>query len=1163
MNAVTFETAGWLIVHSTWQFLLAGLVCWAVADLLCQHRSPSLRYAIFLTGMLAMIACPVATFVWLGDRLPAGPAMSRAAFVEAQNLSPAQYGGAIDSDFTVQSQTADVETTRPTTASLGKQPLRAQTKLISALAIHIQPWLPSIVVFWCAGVFALATRLSLGWWRVERIKRGGKVPNDSALIEAFDRAVRNLGLRRRVRLLISELIDSPVVVGAFESVVLVPANFFSSITPQHMEAILAHELAHVRRYDYLVNLFQSIVETIFFYHPAVWFISRRMRTLREHSCDDIAAAAMNSSVVYGRALVAIEELRSRSPSLAIGARDGDLASRVRRLVRRSETVDTVVPSGPIVVTIIASLSLMASLGVLTLRADDLADEKQTPDAFVANISDQLSVELLAVRPHGKPLSQAWKPNGSNPDQTIEFSHSNDPDGFEIDEPKAYDLLFRYQGLSDGMHPTYHVDGARADTWRNPFPDGEAFLIVTEKEPSASANLTVGIPDANWGPWRQVDKQGNVINPQKMEPRHEEAYRTMLPQDLKARGTRSMLRWAQDKSDEKLAKFEIVAIGDDGERHKIWGRTNWIDSEDVDRSAEIFDLPIEKISRVEYRLRPIRHWVTFKDVSLRSGQRTRVSVSVRSVPIPEPVDDSAAIQRPQPDAVAQRLGEQIHWRLAAFGELPAFLISTKSVTSYYGMTDGMIGLKDERSLAHLKETLAIRKFDETLSDMSATWAWRDNEVVATDRNVYLHDGESFDQASTRTWNGQRGWYQDSVDQFGRYRSFSETFRNHYFRPTTYFHLGNHRFAWADVDDYPHSFVSSTIPVEQADFQSLPDEDFADELCRVIRSIPRKEQFWIGKQSGRLLGCLTFISQGRFVPLHEVPSLPAIAGQTFETQQAARQWLDNDATDQQKRQVSADWAYLHRDNQFPGRLTEFSDYREIVPGLELPHTEWRSSSLHEGVRFAYHVERTEVVTTNMDPDISELVAATLPKVGDTINDWRFGTHVLYEFDPEMPESEIHAKVDEKSTALRENQAAVERLMKPLREMVGRDAPELAGEPLPGKILPKISREGKTLLHFWAVWCGPCKIDVPILNKLSENGLNVIGVHSPGTEAAEVQATASDLEMNYPVMIGDEANGTGLQPDRISGFPVPMFPCSVLIDDGGTVLAVGSLSDVLQRK
>lgn len=1057
MNADTFESTGWSIVHSTWQFLLVGLVCSVLADLLFRHRSPSLRYAIFLTGLLAMVACPVATCVWLADQSPAKPSMSQATSADVKRLPMVEGGAKIDDTFAVQAKMSEFQTPQFETGTMDDQPVGSRTKLIEALAIQIQPWLTSIVVFWCVGVFASATRLSFGWWRVQRIVRDGKAPSDPVLIKAFDRAVQSLGLRRCVRLLISDLVDSPVVVGALKSVVLVPANFFSSITPQHMEAILAHELAHVRRYDYLVNLFQSIVETIFFYHPAVWFISRRMRTLREHSCDDIAAAAMNSSVVYGRALVAIEELRGGSPSLAIGARDGDLASRVRRLIRRSETTDLVVPSGPIVVTIIASFSLIAWLGVLSLRADDLADEKQTPDAFVANISDQVSVELLAVRPHGKPLSQAWKPNGSKPDQTIEFSHSNDPDGFEIDEPKAYDLLLRYQGLSDGMHPTYHVDGARADTWRYPFPDGEAFLIVTEKEISASANLTVGIPDANRGPWRQVDKQGNVIDPQKMEPRYEEAYQTIRPLDLKARGSRSMLRWAQDKSDDKLAKFEIVAIDDNGERHKIWGRTNWIDSKDVDRSAEIFDLPIEKIDRIEYRLRPIRHWVTFKDVSLRPGQRTRVDVSVRSVPIPESVGGSAAIRRPEPDAESQRLGEQIHQRLAAFGKLPAFLISTKNVTSYYGKADGMIGLKDERSLAHLKETLAIRKFDESLADMNATWAWRDNEVVATDRNVYESKGKPFDQASARTWNGQRGWYKDSVDQFGRYRSFSETFRNHYFRPTTYFHLGNHRFAWADVDDYPHFFVNSTIPVEQANFQSLPDEEFAGELCRVIRSIPREEQFWIGKQSGRLLGCLTFISQGIFVPLDEVPSLPAIAGQTFATQQAARQWLDAEATTQQKRQLSADWAYLHRDNQFPGRLSEFSDFREIASGVELPHTEWQSSWHHEGERFKYHVGRTELVATNMDPDITELVAATLPKKGDTINDWRFGTHVKYEFDPEMPESEIHAMVDEKSKELRENQAAVERLMKPLQEMVGRDAPELAGEPMREKhFLKSVARE-----------------------------------------------------------------------------------------------------------
>lgn len=1161
MNASALETVGWLIVHSTWQFLLVGLVCWVVADCLLRQRSPSSRYTVFLLGILSVVICPAATLAWLVDHHPANQALFETSRIEEATSSMAQYALDADSDTMLDLGAYQANPVEPTVAALQTPKVQVESSFQESIAAVVQPWLRTIVVFWCGGVLVLAIRLLFGWIRVERIKQSRKDLLEPALVEAFDRALGKLQIRQRVHLFVSELIESPVVVGAIRSVILVPVNFASTMTPQHMEAILAHELAHVRRYDYMVNLFQSVIETLFFYHPAVWLVSHRMRTLREHCCDDIAVAAMKSPAVYGRALVAVEELRGSSPSLAVGVRDGDLVSRIRRLIGQSRQGDTMAPSGAIVAGMIATLSLVASIGVMSLRAEEPVEEAPSPSVFVANIDEQVSVELVAIKPHDGPLAKAWSPSGTKPSQLIVFAHSDHPAGFQIDETPAHDLLLRYRGLSDGESPIYRVDGARAHTWRTPYPDGEAFLIVTEREPSESASLTIGIPDPTWGPWRKVDTNGDDLEPVRIESRFQEAYQTMRPLDVKSRGTRSMLRWAQDTSDDDLAQFELVAIDDDGTRHSYWGRTFWSDSEDADRSAEIFDVPIEKIDRVEYRLRPIRHWVTFANISLRPEQKTNVDVSIRSVPIPELASDTAAIERPTPDPAAQRLGEQVHQRLAAVSELPAFSISTKIATSYYGNPDEIIGLKEERSLEHLKEALAIRKFDESLSDATETWAWRNSEVFATRRNVYTLKNKPYDQASVRTWDGQRGWYKDSGDQFGRYRSFGETFRNHYFRPTGYLYLGDHRFTWVDTKEYPTLFVSSTMPVEFANFQSLPDEVFAGEPCRVIRSIPRLEQFWIGKKSGRLIGCLRFSNMGRLQPLHQMASLGTIAGSTFQSEHEAQQWLENEATEVQKRQVSMDWAYLQQANQRPRGLVEFSDYREVAPGIELPHTEWHSNWLHEGERFKYYVVRTQVIDTDTVPDLSELDTQAFPVKGDTINDWRFSTHVMYKFDPDMPESEIHAMVDVASAKLRENQATVDRLLKPLREMVGQKAPNLAGEPLPRKELPEINTDGKTLLHFWAVWCGPCKNDVPILNKLAKNGLNVIGVHAPGTDASKVQQAIAEIGMEYPAFIGSETKGVGIQPDRIAGYPITMFPCSVMLDKDGNVETVGSLSEVLQ--
>src|SRR5205814_3969509 len=107
----------------------------------------------------------------------------------------------------------------------------------------------------------------------------------------------------------SALVDSPCVLGWLKPIILVPISATTGLSPQQIEGILAHELAHVRRNDYLVNLAQTVVETVLFYHPAVWWISRTIRQEREHCCDDIAAQTAGDARGYARALVAMEELR--------------------------------------------------------------------------------------------------------------------------------------------------------------------------------------------------------------------------------------------------------------------------------------------------------------------------------------------------------------------------------------------------------------------------------------------------------------------------------------------------------------------------------------------------------------------------------------------------------------------------------------------------------------------------------------------------------------------------------------------------------------------------------------------------------------------------------------------------------------------------------------
>jgi beta-lactamase regulating signal transducer with metallopeptidase domain len=120
----------------------------------------------------------------------------------------------------------------------------------------------------------------------------------------------SLGLRRAVRLLESAAVEVPSVLGSLRPVILLPASTLTGLTPEQIEMVLAHELAHIRRHDFLVNLLQALVETLMFYHPAVWWMSRRVRIERENCCDDLAVAVCGNPLQYARALTRLEELRA-------------------------------------------------------------------------------------------------------------------------------------------------------------------------------------------------------------------------------------------------------------------------------------------------------------------------------------------------------------------------------------------------------------------------------------------------------------------------------------------------------------------------------------------------------------------------------------------------------------------------------------------------------------------------------------------------------------------------------------------------------------------------------------------------------------------------------------------------------------------------------------
>ena len=308
------QAVGWALLQFVWQGAVIGIIT-AAALAALRRSAPDVRYVVGAIGLSLMLTMPVVTAVQ--------------AWRAAERTEPAvetfRRSGA--------GLTVDVVDARPAAITLTSAPAAPQAGAIETrtLPADWNPLLSWMLAGWVCGVTILTLRLLSGWMWVRRMKRRGTTPASAVVQEIAARIARNLHIRRTVTYLQSTLVDVPTVVGWLKPVVLVPVSALAALTPQQLEAIIAHELAHIRRHDYLVNLLQTLVETLLFYHPAVWWLSRRIRIERENCCDDLAVSLCGDAVTYARALADLEELRGRS-GLALAATGGSLLLRVRRLL---------------------------------------------------------------------------------------------------------------------------------------------------------------------------------------------------------------------------------------------------------------------------------------------------------------------------------------------------------------------------------------------------------------------------------------------------------------------------------------------------------------------------------------------------------------------------------------------------------------------------------------------------------------------------------------------------------------------------------------------------------------------------------------------------------------------------------------------------------------
>jgi beta-lactamase regulating signal transducer with metallopeptidase domain len=289
------RSLGWALLHFLWQgTALAALA--AAGMTLC--RRASARYALAVSVLVLMFVAPVATF-FLYSPVRAESAPSAVAVRTAW---------------------------APTVAAKITGMVHATAS--SSSASDAFPWL---VGAWLVGVALLSLRSAGGFLLLERERRRQSTTVDARLLEVCETLQRRLKLDRVIRYCECKWLQAPAVIGWFRPIVLLPVTALTGLSEQQLQSVIAHELAHIQRFDAFVNVFQLGVETLLFYHPAVWWLSHRIREEREHCCDDVAVSLCGNVVEYARALTLMEEWRS-APVLAMAANRGPLAARIFRLL---------------------------------------------------------------------------------------------------------------------------------------------------------------------------------------------------------------------------------------------------------------------------------------------------------------------------------------------------------------------------------------------------------------------------------------------------------------------------------------------------------------------------------------------------------------------------------------------------------------------------------------------------------------------------------------------------------------------------------------------------------------------------------------------------------------------------------------------------------------
>ena len=360
------------LLHFIWQGLLVAAVLKS-ALLIFNNNKPQLRYALSALAMSVNLLLPIVTF---------------AIIYQTENLSTNTFANSLAlSQFIEELRQPDVFFSYNEFASL----------------------LPYIAILWLTTITLLAGKLSLEIYNVNNLSQQNTIAPSQKLQTRFNELAKKINLTITPRLLLSLKVEVPMAIGWLKPVVLLPASMLSGLSTSQLEMLLLHELAHIRRHDYLVNFCQTLVEILLFFHPAVHWVSKQMRNEREYCSDDIAVQHCGDAIAYAHTLAETASLCTKAhhhtiPDIAMAASGGDLKQRVIRLVDHHCAPKNNISKWFASIIIVFSVLLLSSKQLLTMPLLDIWYNKKpwqhsnnttTAQNSIMNTNNTLSKSSIA------------------------------------------------------------------------------------------------------------------------------------------------------------------------------------------------------------------------------------------------------------------------------------------------------------------------------------------------------------------------------------------------------------------------------------------------------------------------------------------------------------------------------------------------------------------------------------------------------------------------------------------------------------------------------------------------------------------------------------------------------------------------------------------------